>query len=92
MPSPSCNRPLFPGTRPEEKVLQSTSCSMDIHRESIWISYSRVTAKGDDHHLGEFVAHPGLASPETGWERLKIGGGAPPMLCRHGWSNTRLLK
>lgn len=79
------HRPLFPGTRPEEKVCQSTSCPIDIHRESIWISYSAVTADSDDHHLGEFVAHHRLACPEAGWERLKIGGGAPPVLCRHGW-------
>ena len=79
------HRPLFPGTRPEEKVCQPASCSMDIHRESIWISYSRVAAKGEDHRLGEFFAHHRLACPEARWERLKIGGGAPPVLCRHGW-------
>ena len=79
------HRPLFPGTRPEEKVLQSASCSMDLHRESIWISYCRVSVKGDEHQLGEFVAHHRLACPEAAWERLKIGGGAPPIMCRHGW-------
>jgi beta-1,2-mannobiose phosphorylase / 1,2-beta-oligomannan phosphorylase len=79
------HRPLFPGTRPEEKVRQSTAGSMDIHRESIWISYCRVSAKGEERHLGEFVAHHRLACPEAGWESLKIGGGAPPIMCRHGW-------
>ena len=33
------HRPLFPGTRPEEKIRQSASGAMDLHRESIWISY-----------------------------------------------------
>jgi predicted GH43/DUF377 family glycosyl hydrolase len=79
------HRPLFPGTRPEEKVHQSASCSMDLHRESIWISYCRVSTKGDGHQFGEFVAHHRLACPETAWQRLKIGGGAPPIMCRHGW-------
>ena len=79
------HRPLFPGTRPEEKVRQSASRSMDTHRESIWISYCRVSAKGEEHHLGEFVAHHRLACPAAAWERLKIGGGAPPVMCRHGW-------
>ncbi len=79
------HRPLFPGTRPEEKVCRSASYSVDIHRESIWISYNRVTANGEDHRLGEFSAHHRLASPEAAWERLKIGGGAPPIICRHGW-------
>jgi predicted GH43/DUF377 family glycosyl hydrolase len=79
------HRPLFPGTRPEEKVLRSASCSMDLHRESIWISYCRVSEKGSEDRLGEFVAHNRLACPEEEWERLKIGGGAPPIMCRHGW-------
>lgn len=79
------HRPLFPGTRPEEKVSQSAFCPMDIHRESIWMSYCRATGKGDERHLGEFVAHHRLACPEAEWEHLKIGGGAPPIMCRHGW-------
>jgi predicted GH43/DUF377 family glycosyl hydrolase len=79
------HRPLFPGTRPEEKVDQPASCSMDIHSGCIWLSYCRVSAKGEPRHLGEFVAHHRLACPEAGWERLKIGGGAPPIMCRHGW-------
>ena len=79
------HRPLFPGTRPEEVVCQPSSRACDLHRESIWISYTRVLAKGEEHRLGEFVLHHRLASPVADWERLKIGGGAPPILCRHGW-------
>jgi beta-1,2-mannobiose phosphorylase / 1,2-beta-oligomannan phosphorylase len=26
-----------------------------------------------------------LATPVSPWERLKIGGGTPPILTRHGW-------
>jgi predicted GH43/DUF377 family glycosyl hydrolase len=77
------HRPLFSSTRPEEKVCQSSSCSMDIHRECIWVSYCCVGEKGEER--GEFVAHHRLACPEAEWERLKIGGGAPPIMCRHGW-------
>ena len=29
--------------------------------------------------------HNRLASPVAPWERLKIGGGTPPILTRHGW-------
>jgi predicted GH43/DUF377 family glycosyl hydrolase len=79
------HRPLFPGTRPEEKVRQHTSIVVDSDRECMWISYSRVNTTGEEHHLGEFVAHHQIACPVAGWERLKIGGGAPPILCRHGW-------
>ena len=79
------HRPLFPGTRPEEKVLQAGSRPRDSHRECIWISYCRVSTKGEEHHLCEFVAHHRLVCPAEDWERLKIGGGAPPIMCRHGW-------
>ena len=79
------HRPLFPGTRPEEKVHRSRSHVTDPHRESIWISYCPVSAKDDAHRLCEFVAHHPLARPAAAWERLKIGGGAPPVMCRHGW-------
>jgi predicted GH43/DUF377 family glycosyl hydrolase len=36
-------------------------------------------------HLGLFNSHHRLAAPVSPWERLKIGGGAPPILTRHGW-------
>src|ERR1700730_2137383 len=32
-------RPLFPGTRPEETSRHAESGLIDLHRESIWISY-----------------------------------------------------
>jgi beta-1,2-mannobiose phosphorylase / 1,2-beta-oligomannan phosphorylase len=79
------HRPLFPRTRPEEKLCQVGSEPIDIDRESIWISYCRSVSKGDEDHPLEFVAHHRLACPAEEWERLKIGGGAPPVMCRHGW-------
>ena len=79
------HRPLFPGTRPEEKLHQSASSTTDTDRECIWISYCRAGAKDGMHQLGEFVSHRRLACPVAGWEHLKIGGGAPPIMCRHGW-------
>jgi predicted GH43/DUF377 family glycosyl hydrolase len=36
-------------------------------------------------HLGHFACHHRLATPVSPWERLKIGGGTPPILTRHGW-------
>ncbi len=77
------HRPLFPGTRPEEKARHPYA--KDIHRESIWISYCREGVKDEVHHLCEFGSHHRLASPGAEWEHLKIGGGTPPIMCRHGW-------
>jgi predicted GH43/DUF377 family glycosyl hydrolase len=80
------HRPLFPGTRPEETALQPTRRTVDLHRESIWISYCPMPVEDrDPPHLGLFNAHHRLATPVAPWERLKIGGGTPPILTRHGW-------
>ena len=80
------HRPLFPGTRPEETACQPASRVVDLHRESIWISYCPLGEVGDEpYYLSHFTLHNRLASPVAPWERLKIGGGTPPILTRHGW-------
>jgi predicted GH43/DUF377 family glycosyl hydrolase len=80
------HRPLFPGTRPEETACRTASREVDLDRESIWISYCSMSMDPDGHErLGRFSSHHRLATPVASWERLKIGGGAPPVLTRHGW-------
>ena len=80
------HRPLFPGTNPEETVCRAASRVVDIDHESIWISYCPMTAEGyQPQHLRLFNSHHRLAAPVAPWERLKIGGGTPPILTRHGW-------
>jgi predicted GH43/DUF377 family glycosyl hydrolase len=80
------HRPLFPGTRPEETALHPASRNVDLDRESIWISYCERAPTGDPMSaFGRFASHHRLASPVSPWERLKIGGGTPPILTRHGW-------
>jgi predicted GH43/DUF377 family glycosyl hydrolase len=80
------HRPLFPGTRPEETAVHPASRHVDLNRESIWISYCERSPEGDPlTSFGRFASHHRLASPVSPWERLKIGGGTPPILTRHGW-------
>jgi predicted GH43/DUF377 family glycosyl hydrolase len=81
------HRPLFPGTRPEETVRHAATRNVDLDRESIWISYCRMPLDGHEpsSRLGPFACHHRLATPVAPWERLKIGGGTPPILTRHGW-------
>jgi beta-1,2-mannobiose phosphorylase / 1,2-beta-oligomannan phosphorylase len=79
------HRPLFPGTRPEETVRDSAPRFVDLDRESIWISYSQTSNIFEPNPFGPFISHHRLASPVSSWERLKIGGGTPPILTRHGW-------
>ena len=80
------HRPLFPGTRPEEKVCATPSRVADLDHESIWISYCPMALEGiEPQHLGVFNSHHRLATPVSHWEMLKIGAGTPPVLTRHGW-------
>ncbi len=80
------HRPLFPGTRPEETARHPASREVDLDRESIWISYCPMAREGGEpNRLGQFTSHHRLATPVSDWEQLKIGGGTPPILTRHGW-------
>jgi predicted GH43/DUF377 family glycosyl hydrolase len=80
------HRPLFPGTRPEETACHPASREVDLDRESIWISYCPMALEGREPcRLGPFNCHHRLAAPVSPWECLKIGGGTPPVLTRHGW-------
>ena len=80
------HRPLFPGTCPRETALRPASRELDLDRESIWISYSPISLEaGEPYRVGQFTSHHRLAAPVAPWERLKIGGGTPPILTRHGW-------
>jgi len=80
------HRPLFPGTRPEETACHPVTRELDIDRESIWISYCQMSlADPERGQLSRFTSHHRLATPISPWERLKIGGGTPPILTRHGW-------
>ena len=67
----------------ENLSLLPTSASglVDLHRESIWISYcSTALADCEPLHLCHFGSHHRLAAAEAAWEQFKIGGGTPPIL------------
>jgi predicted GH43/DUF377 family glycosyl hydrolase len=89
IPSPSgrlelamIHRPHF-ASNPQQDSRQS---AMDLGHDGIWISYcaSDVTT-GEAVRFGHFTSHHRLAAPLAAWERLRIGGGAPPVLTEHGW-------
>ena len=81
------HRPLFPGTGPDETLHCRVPRAVDILRESIWISYHSLVEEvcTKHHHLCHFDSHRQLAYPVAAWERLKIGGGTPPILTPQGW-------
>src|ERR1035437_3011285 len=79
------HRPLFTGTRPEETAACDAARNVDLNRASIELSYCERPPAGDPlGRFGRFASHPRLGRPVAPWERLKIGGGPPPILPRHG--------
>jgi predicted GH43/DUF377 family glycosyl hydrolase len=53
-------------------------------RPSMWLSYAPL----DEITTGRSVVfgqHHLLAGPQQGWERLKVGGGTPPVRLSDGW-------
>jgi beta-1,2-mannobiose phosphorylase / 1,2-beta-oligomannan phosphorylase len=80
------HRPLFPGTDADETVRKAEPRTVDVSKESIWISYTpSEPANQNQRCLCDFRAHHRLALPVGNWEHLKIGGGTPPLLTKHGW-------
>lgn len=81
------HRPLFPGTDPQEIASRPTLRTVDLDRESMWISYCPLDTAADHphHHLCHFHSNHRLAAPRAPWEGVKVGGGAPPVLTSHGW-------
>jgi beta-1,2-mannobiose phosphorylase / 1,2-beta-oligomannan phosphorylase len=80
------HRPLFLGTHPEEIACRAGLRLVDRDHESIWISYCPMPPTGfTPHPPGLLNSHHRLASPVSAWEKLKIGGGTPPVMTRHGW-------
>jgi len=79
------HRPMFDHADTRGGGMDHRALSGDLAVESIWVSYWH-------HRPGmmapagkQFVAHRRLAQPEAPWENAKIGIGAPPVRCRHGW-------
>jgi predicted GH43/DUF377 family glycosyl hydrolase len=80
------HRSLLTGTRPEETACGPATRDVDFDRESIWISYYPMPSDSPEpYRLGPLASHHRLAAPVSPWERLKIGGGTPPVMTRVGW-------
>ncbi|HEY7780592.1 MAG TPA: hypothetical protein VIC85_10330 [Ktedonobacterales bacterium] len=53
-------------------------------RPGIWISYAPLADIAARRHV-VFGQHHRLVAPERSWERLKVGGGTPPIRFGHDW-------
>ena len=72
------HRPLFPGTRPEDTAHHAAARAVDLHRESIWISYCPIARK-NQWVISPLPLH--LASP-TGQSRRSAGSGSKSAAAR----------
>jgi predicted GH43/DUF377 family glycosyl hydrolase len=55
-------------------------------RQSLWMSHLSVERAQADYQALTWIEDTHLlAVPEQPWESIKIGGGTPPVLTRHGW-------
>lgn len=76
------HRPVFTASpdRPASPVVAG-HCD---HRPSMWISYAPLDEIAATRHV-VFGQHHRLAGPAQDWERLKVGGGTPPVRTCAGW-------
>lgn len=80
------HRPTYLVHRADGTVLLEVPCYVTDERESIWIGYISLDRSRDDiQNLTQVYDNELLATPESAWESLKIGGGTPPVRIPEGW-------
>jgi predicted GH43/DUF377 family glycosyl hydrolase len=90
VPAPDGRPALALIHRPDFRTLQQGSRrTSHLPRDlrsgpSMWISYAPLDEIMMRKHV-RFGQHHLLAGPQTDWEQLKVGGGAPPLRVAGGW-------
>ncbi len=79
------HRPMFDYAELGEAAKNPRLVADELAQESIWVSYWHTGPDMLKPQRRQFVAHRRLARSEAPWENAKIGIGAPPVRCRHGW-------
>jgi predicted GH43/DUF377 family glycosyl hydrolase len=80
------HRPTYLVSQHDGTVTLEVPCDVKDERESIWIGY--VSLERCQDHIANLIHvydNQLLATPEYEWERLKIGGGTPPIRTPEGW-------
>jgi len=54
-------------------------------KRTSWLACPLALEGREPNRIGQFNSHQRMATSVSPWERLKIGGGTPPILTRHGW-------
>ncbi len=80
------HRPTYQVAQADGTVHSIVPPGVMERRQSLWMSHvSLEEAKRDPQALTLVEDTHLLATPEQPWESIKIGGGTPPVLTRHGW-------
>jgi predicted GH43/DUF377 family glycosyl hydrolase len=78
------HRPAFSAAVAERVRLVHEPLKQGLQRPSMWISYALLDEIVVRKHV-VFGQHHVLIGPQAGWERLKVGGGAPPVRLGDRW-------
>jgi predicted GH43/DUF377 family glycosyl hydrolase len=80
------HRPLFPGVGMDLLTAVKNANGSGVSRDSLWLSFSALrTSSQSLREAPVFSKHYRLPIPELGWNRLRIGGGAPPLKTENGY-------
>ncbi|GAC1466454.1 MAG: glycosidase [Chloroflexota bacterium] len=80
------HRPTYLVHREDGTVRMEVPDGIDDERESIWIAYiSLERTLQNIQNLLQVYDSELLATPDAGWETLKLGGGTPPVRVPEGW-------
>ena len=80
------HRPTYQVAQADGTVHSIVPPGVMERRQSLWMSHvSLEEARHDPQALTLVEDTHLLATPEQPWESIKIGGGTPPVLTRHGW-------
>jgi beta-1,2-mannobiose phosphorylase / 1,2-beta-oligomannan phosphorylase len=80
------HRPTYQVAQADGTVHSIVPPGVMERRQSLWMSHvSLEEARRDPQALTLVEDTHLLATPEQPWESIKIGGGTPPVLTRHGW-------
>lgn len=80
------HRPTYQVAQADGTVHSIVPPGVMERRQSLWMSHiSLEQAQQDPRALTQVEDTHLLVTPEQPWENIKIGGGTPPVLTRHGW-------
>lgn len=80
------HRPTYHVSQADGTVTIMVPPGVHERRQSLWIAHIPLEpALRDPARLTWITNTHLIATPEYPWESLKLGGGTPPVLTRHGW-------